>query len=854
MFENQKVSAHSDNLFELATSPHTYSGKYLEAIDFPLGPIGGSVIRMNGKAERHWWHIFNNWLEVENTGKLPNSFFAIRTKCKGVINVRALQTVSIGMFPAMKDLFFQGEYPFAWYHFIEAGLPIEIKLETYNPFIPMNLKDSSIPCAIFRITSRNTTDSDVEVSILASQQNASGFDGYGEISGNCIREFKGYGSNVNTIVTNETGTTLKMHGSSGSMQLTAYETDMSYTASWNTPEDLYNDFYDDGIIEGNEAASSSTNGITVDGAMAKTFSLPANSEKTITFVLCWHFPSGSFGREDIPEWNFTHVGEQYENWWRDANDVDSYVRAHFDELDSMTRLFHDTFYSSTIPRYALDRIISQLCVLRSPTAFWTKDGYFGLWESTSNNEQWYGNCKHVYHYTQATARLFPELGRILREQDLCTQTEEGLFPSRDGEKLNALDGHLGTILGIYREHLLSDENTWLNGVWLKVKKAMNYVVLEYDQDRDGMISGKAYHNTLDCNTSGTSPWIGTLYLAALKACSKMSEIVGDGASVELYERIFENGVFNQNINLWDEKLGYYVENPGNIAGTVVMGNACSIDMFLGQWWSNQLGLGQIYPDERTRIALSKIYVNNKIQDKGDYKTIYRDFLGIDDIGWMMFKFPDDIPENHILYYNEVMSGFEYCLASTMLQYGMFSEGFDIIKNISKRYDGRLRDSSEVSCYENACVFGCGSPFGEDECGDFYGRPLSSWSILLALQGFIYDGPAGTLGFKPQWRMEDHISFFTSSEGWGLYKQISIDKKQTSVIELKYGSLKVKRVILMIPPNSEVKRISLRISGSNVFAFDMNQSKDILTIDFKSLQTFMKGSKLEIEFDFEAIQK
>ena len=53
--------------------PVTYSGKYLTGIDFPVGALGGSVIRMNGKAERQWWQIFNNFEERAGSGIVPNS-------------------------------------------------------------------------------------------------------------------------------------------------------------------------------------------------------------------------------------------------------------------------------------------------------------------------------------------------------------------------------------------------------------------------------------------------------------------------------------------------------------------------------------------------------------------------------------------------------------------------------------------------------------------------------------------------------------------------------------------------------------------------------------------------------------
>ena len=62
---------------------------------------------MNGKAERQWWQIFNNFEEREGSGIVPNSFFALRTKTKNKTVVRALQTSSVGAFTAMDSLSFQ---------------------------------------------------------------------------------------------------------------------------------------------------------------------------------------------------------------------------------------------------------------------------------------------------------------------------------------------------------------------------------------------------------------------------------------------------------------------------------------------------------------------------------------------------------------------------------------------------------------------------------------------------------------------------------------------------------------------------------------------------------------------------
>ena len=831
--------------------PITYQGERLTGLDFPIGALGGSLIRMNGKAERRWWQIFNNFEERAGSGIVPNSFFALRTKTKNATVVKALQTSSIGSFQAMDRLSFQGEYPLGWYNFGDDELPVDVTLEAYNPLIPMDLKNSAIPCGIFRVKVKNVSAKKVEINLLATQQNAVGFSGYNTIAGPNNRQCTGYGQNKNTIITRADKTSLQMTGTTGSMQLSAYAGEVSYSASWKDLTSLYNDFSHDGKLTGEKAATSPEAEKTVDGALSTGFALQAGEEKTITFVLSWHFPKGTFGRSDIPLWYFVEGGSQYENWWINANDVDSYVAENFDYLDTTTRLYHETMYSSTLPRYMLDRISSNLCVLKSPTSFWTKDGYFGVWESTSYKEEWFGNCKHVYHYAQGHARIFPELGRILRKQDLNTITDEGLLPSRDGEWNNAIDGHFGSILGVYREHLLSDNNNFLSEAWPRTKKAMDYTISTFDSDHDGMMSG-THHNTLDCNVSGTSPWIGSLYMAALKACEKMAAIMGETQTAAAYNKIWTVGVENQNTQLWSDSLGYYIEKPENLPNTLVMANAVSLDMLLGQWWANQLNLGQIYPVDRTKAALSKIFNTNKFTDPGQgYFPSFRDFLGTGDTGWQMFVHTDSIPANSIRYYNEVMSGFEYAAAATMLQYGMIDEGSAMVKAISQRYDGRFRSEGEVHLANNSCVFGTGSPFGEDECGDFYGRPLSSWSVLLALQGFIYDGPQQTIGFKPVLKSENHASFFTTSAAWGLFSQTQTQSEQTADIEVKFGTAQIKNIVLAAADKKTGSNITVKLDGVEQAIENTRQDGNVITINLKSAGEVKAGSTLTVSF---ALQK
>lgn len=823
-----------------------YQDKNLTGIDFPIGAVGGSVIRMNGRAERARWQIFHNYEQREGRGVMPNSFFAIRTKAGDSTRVRALQTTAVGPFPAMRSLTFSGEFPFGWYSFQDDQLPVKVTLEAYNPLIPMDLKNSAIPCAIFRIKVKNPTGAAVEVGLLATQQNAVGFSGYDTIGGENQRQNPGYGSNRNQVIKGKGRTGIALTGPKGSMNLSAHADAVTATASWTDVASLLADFESDGALSGPATAESPAPQITVDAALSSNFHLEPGAERSVTFVLSWHFPGGSFGRADIPQWHFVDGGNQYENWWASAADVDAYVAGKFDYLDSTTRLYHQTVYSSNIPRYALDRMTSNLCVLKSPTSFWTKNGYFGIWESTSDKQEWFGNCKHVIHYAQGHARLFPELGRILRDIDLRSQLPDGLFSDRDGGLADAMDGHFGTILGVYREHLLSVNNDYLKNAWPRTRKAMDYAIERLDPDRDGMFSG-SYHNTLDCNSSGTSPWIGSLYIAALKACGNMATLVGENELAASYQKLASTAIRNQSQQLWNEQLGYYVEKPENLPGTRIMGDAAGIDMFLGQWWANQLDLGQIYPMDRTRSGLSKIFTVNRINDPGQgYPRAYRDFLGTGDTGWQMFVHPGEVPENSIHYFCEVMSGFEYAAAAAMMQYGMTKESMEMMKEIAKRYDGRQRGKGEVTVASNATVDGSGSPFGEDECGKFYARPLSSWSVLLALQGFSYDGPQQRIGFQPVWQSENHASFFSTANGWGLFTQTRSDSVQESAIHLKFGTLDLKSVTLAIPEGKRAPDVRMMLDGQTLPHEFLRQENGTARFDMKDPITLNAGSKLVLQ--------
>jgi hypothetical protein len=115
----------------------------------------------------------------------------------------------------------------------------------------------------------------------------------------------------------------------------------------------------------------------------------------------------------------------------------------------------------------------------------------------------------------------------------------------------------------------------------------------------------------------------------------------------------------------------------------------------------------------------------------------------------------DKPTLPFVYSDEVWTGIEYQVASHLIEEGFVKEGLTIVKALRTRYDGRTRN-----------------PWNEYECGSWYARAMSSYSLLSALSGFRYSAVERTLWFGPQLNVRPFKSFFSTASGFGT---ISLDR-------------------------------------------------------------------------------
>jgi uncharacterized protein (DUF608 family) len=591
----------------------------------------------------------------------------------------------------------------------------------------------------------------------------------------------------------------------------------SAVLAWDEPAELVKTFASSETLsepkEGDRSRPTSP-GLTQGAALVADVELAARSETVIPILLAWHFPNDIVGR------NGERVGHQYSKFWPDAPAVATDLSRNLNPLEELTERFRKCFYDSTLPYWLLDCVTSQMSTIRvQGVCFWMENGIFAGWEG-----DWYccqPTCTHVWGYEQTLARVFPDLERSMRYVDFKRQQipDGGInnrvdipVPDRPSGERPFTDGHCSCVLKAYREVLMCNDDGWFREYWPNIKKAVEYLIKRDGSPPDGIIEDEQWH-TYDVAAYGPNSFLGTYYLAALRAGEEMAKRAGDTDTAKRWHDIFERGSKRLVELCWNgeyfhQNYADYLKRPRQ------WGPGCLADQLIGQWWAHQLGLGYLLPREYVVAAMKAVYKYNWLSDLTNWKHTQRWFAEGNDKGLLCCTWPKGgRPSQPILYCDEVWTGVEYQVAAHMIYEGMYEEAFAIVKAARERYDGRAETThtagkSTKSKYDR-------NPWDEKECGGHYARAMSSWSLLPALAGFLYDGPRQQMTFAPSFKPENFKCFFTCAEGWGSLRQSRKRKKQENNIEIAFGQLTLKELTLSVPDGAKITRVVAKAADGAV---------------------------------------
>jgi non-lysosomal glucosylceramidase len=755
---------------------------------FLLGGLGTGNVSVGSRGELRDWELFNKPGKANDLGY---SFFAIWAKKEHAEPVarilearipppynaaRGFNSEKMAGIPRLEGSSLRGEYPFVWVDFSDPQLPVEVTLEAFTPFIPLNADESGIPGAVIRYVVRNAARSPVDVTVLGSLINAVGFDGF-DVYGNIQflrRNCNEYREAESLRGIYYTSPELEPeHPLSGSLALATRDAGVTHKARWlegswyDGAQDFWDDFRADGRLEPCSVFDAPGGDILrrtmAVGSLGITSRLEPGEEKTCEFFLTWYFPNRIRGWT-AADYEATKeiVKNYYATLFTDAWDAARYLAVNLDRLEKHSRDFHRALFSSTLPWYVVEALANNITVIRSPTCFRIADGTFLAWEGCHEQEgSCQGNCTHVWSYAQTLAFLFPELEHTMRRVEFNLETDDQgrmAFRSRRVFGLDswdyrpAADGQLGCVIRLYRDWKLSGSDDLLEEVWEKAVRALDFAFSYWDRDGDCVLDSEQ-HNTYDIEFFGISSMTNSMFLAALRAAEELAEHRGERERARRYRDAFDRGSRSLDSRLWNGEY-YAQELAGVDRYRYQYGVGCLSDQLLGQYHAHAAGLGYILPEDHVRKAVEAVFRNNFRADLREHQSVQRTFALNDEKGLVLCSWPHGgRPRLPFVYCDEVWTGVEYEVASLLIFEGFLKEGLTVIRALRERFDGIRRN-----------------PWSEEECGHHYARSLASWALLIALSGFRYDLVHKEISFSPKIGADDFSCFFSTGRAWGIYHQ------------------------------------------------------------------------------------
>ncbi len=833
----------------------SFTGPQLLQIAMPMGGIGAGCVCLNGHGGLQDFSLRHRPAFTalpDGHGNSESAFATLRVKRA---NQPAMTRLVEGPFPVEKIYdqglqaqgyrhggfegmprfqmsAFHAGYPFGRVEISDPNIPVKINVIGWNPFIPLDDHNSSLPCAILEYVLENTSNETVEAQFgyhLSHLATLRAPRGSTRIPDAMARKFGESG----LLYTNSAD-----HGDekSGSIALAVVGQRARVKSTWlrggwfDAISSLWRELETGNFVE-NDGPEIVSKREPAGGSVLVDVTLAPKAGVVVPILICWHFPncneSHGAGAPAAPAGAALPVAgccdpatgcptpdplwkPYYAAHFPDAGAVASHVMRNYESLRGRTLAFAEALAGSTLPAEALDAVSANLAILKSPTVLRQSNGNIWAWEGCFTTAGCCpGSCTHVWNYAQAMPHLFPALERTLREQELIRSIDErghvnfrsALPDGPTGHGWHAAaDGQLGGICKLYRDWQISGDTEWMTALYPQARRSLDYCIHTWDPDEKGGLF-EPHHNTYDIEFWGPDGMCGSIYVAALAAMAAMARAVGDSADAERYdtlskragrfmdEELFNGEYYHQKVtweNAHDQSFVRSLADPATPADLVALlkaegpryqyGNGCLSDGIIGGWFAAEYGIDIPLDANHVRSTLRAIFRHNFKPDLFDHACLQRPGYALGhEPGLLLCTWPNnDKPTLPFVYSDEVWTGIEYQVASHLIREGMVEQGLTIVRAVRSRYEGHVRN-----------------PFNEYECGSYYARAMASYAVLTALGGIRHRAVDRTLRVDPRIAQRPFRCFFCTASGFGTL-ELTDDAIAITLIE---GSLTLDRVLV-----------------------------------------------------------
>ncbi len=744
------------NEARLARLQQLYDWGFLERIEqdvsigncrcgVPMGGIGAGKVELDEHGVMTAFTINHNYeLPIYRT---DSSMFAAFASVNGKTDAMVLQdeSISCNKLPLCDSIDFLGRFPRAELTYHKAGFPIDISLSAFSSLVERDELKSSIPAFCAEFTVHNPNDCAADAAILFSMENLLG------VGGSMARKSDDP-THISEKVMNTWNAAFTVYNRSNNHQaiedntikfVGGTETDPSYCGEYcmlcDQPVSIcasfegtnmgavWAQFAKDGSLPKNQPVSNKP-----AGAMSAKVHLNAGETKKITYVFAWYLPK--YLDKDGADWSAYYVGK-----FGSAKEIASFMMKNKVSLYADTVAYENKLFASDLPVWLKEKLLNDRFPVYTCSIF-TKDGRFAINEAPTGMMGCLGTLDQRLASQIYYSNFFPVLDKTELQLFADIQGEDGSIPHDLGSEKIFTTPRTGTwsdlcssfVLQIYRHALTNNDRVFLEEMYPKIKRAVAFQRTT-DFDKDGIPDVGAGHGT----TYDTYHWYGccsfvaSLWLAQLRCCMKIAELLNDSAYIKECEHLFEVAQKSMIDKLWttDYEFGGFFRNyKDTINGKE--SNNCFIAQLAGVWFADVLQLGDILPKELVDEAFSTISKRNL--HCGDIKMMSDETTPEGDPAWFGYTF---------VQYDEEYYG---CPA---MRNGFFEDGLEVYRRVASLPQ----------------PWNIGLTYFTD--GKFMGLPYymtnpASFALIEAYSGFFPDALRGKLHLSPVCEFEK-LPLYTS---------------------------------------------------------------------------------------------
>ncbi len=555
--------------------------------------------------------------------------------------------------------------------------------------------------------------------------------------------------------------------SSGDMTLVALSGDAHAAVQWRDADKFWSNFESHGTLLEQDVGPENTR----NAALAFAVDLQPRETKKVTFVLAWNFPN----QYDYSS-NANFLGHIYNRWFRNSLEVVREVADTHEGLFNQTAAFQNALYASSMPPKVKDAINAQLTTISKET-WWVKDGTFAVWEGM-------GCCglqtlDVAFYGSHPISLLFPHQQKTSMRLSARHQKPDGEMPHffpgtfEHPDAWFKIDLMPAFALMVYRDYLWSGDHGYLREMWPVITRAMAYDQ-RTDKGKDFLPDDHGPDSTFDgWPMSGTTSYVSSIWLAGLAAGIRMARILGDTTTEANYSLWLEKGKKSFERELWN---GHYYQMARDIQ-TGTENTGILLAGTVGQWYADLCDLGDILPRDHVKLHNEAAFHYCRQKTRPGMPYVNPD----DGIAYINGFWPHGGTPGGEGQWSGPWTGIEYMFSSSLAFLGRTDLAVAVTTDVYNRY-----------VHQRA-------PWDHVECGEHYFRPLSVWTVLLALQGFRWDAVRRSLGFTPRISETDHRSLFCTAAGWGEYFAMNSGTRRIHRIVHQAGKLALSEFTIGLTP-------------------------------------------------------